>query len=152
MDNLSYFISEWIIAIFTVVICVWIHSKAMVWLKYSRKHHASHTGKSRIFNVMLFLIFVHLIEICIFAIAYKIMLLNPKFGSLSNISVASFADYLYFSSTVYTTLGFGDIAPRGLIRLFTSIEALTGLSLIAWSTSVAFLEIQFAEAFKGEKK
>lgn len=74
------------------------------------------------------------------------MLSNPKFGSLAGIEVNSITDYLYYSSTVFTTLGFGDIVPQGLIRLFTSVESLTGISLVAWSMSVAFIEIQYTEA------
>ncbi|MCF6458148.1 potassium channel family protein [Pseudoalteromonas sp. MMG023] len=76
------------------------------------------------------------------------MLSDPKFGSLAGIDVNSITDYLYYSSIVFTTLGFGDIVPKGLIRLFTSIESLTGISLVAWSMSVAFLEIQHVEENK----
>ncbi|MCU7933181.1 MAG: potassium channel family protein [Candidatus Thiodiazotropha sp. (ex Codakia rugifera)] len=54
----------------------------------------------------------------------------------------SFIDCIYFSSVVYTTLGFGDLLPTGLIRIITGVEALMGLSLTAWSISSAFVEIQ----------
>ncbi|MCW8863295.1 MAG: potassium channel family protein [Colwellia sp.] len=148
MEEFNYFLLEWLIAIFTVVISVWIHSRVMLWLKNSRNNNEGNLRQSRIFNVMLCLIFTHMVEICVFAIAYKLMLANPKFGSLSGSDLTSFTDYLYYSSTVYTTLGFGDIVPHGLIRLFTSIESLTGLSLVAWSMSVAFLEIQHIESNK----
>ena len=51
-------------------------------------------------------------------------------------------DYMYFSSTVYSTLGFGDIVPVGEIRALTGIEAVSGLVLITWSASFTFLEMQ----------
>ena len=147
MANVNYFIYEWLIAIFTIVISVWIHSQVMLWLKRSRTF-GQQIGQNRIFKVMLCLIFAHIVEICLFAFAYKLMLSDPKFGSLAGIDVNSITDYLYYSSTVFTTLGFGDIVPKGLIRLFTSIESLTGISLVAWSMSVAFLEIQHVEENK----
>ena len=142
--EVSYFIYEWLIAIFTIVISVWIHSQVMLWLKRSRMS-GQQIGRSRIFKVMLCLIFAHIVEICIFAFAYKLMLSNPKFGSLTGSDLTSITDYFYYSSTVFTTLGFGDIVPQGLIRLFTSVESLTGISLVAWSMSAAFLEIQHVE-------
>ncbi|WP_343221946.1 potassium channel family protein [Pseudoalteromonas sp. MMG024] len=119
----------------------------MLWLKRSRTS-GQQIGQNRIFKVMLCLIFAHIVEICLFAFAYKLMLSDPKFGSLAGIDVNSITDYLYYSSIVFTTLGFGDIVPKGLIRLFTSIESLTGISLVAWSMSVAFLEIQHVEENK----
>ena len=43
---------------------------------------------------------------------------------------------------VYTTVGFGDIVPEGALRMITMSEALSGLSLITWSASFTFLEMQ----------
>jgi len=43
---------------------------------------------------------------------------------------------------VFTTLGFGDVIPYGAIRFMTGMEALTGLVLITWSASFAFIEMQ----------
>lgn len=38
----------------------------------------------------------------------------------------AFLNSIYFSVVTFTTLGYGDIAPQGLSRLFTAIEALMG--------------------------
>jgi voltage-gated potassium channel Kch len=35
-------------------------------------------------------------------------------------------DFLYFSYTTLTTLGYGDLKPLGICRLFTSVEAVLG--------------------------
>ncbi len=88
------------------------------------------------------LIATHIIEIIIFAVGYYFILVEPGFGTIQGIDSSSFVDYIYFSSVVYTTLGFGDLVPVGMIRIYTSVESLTGLSLVAWSTSAAFIEIQ----------
>ena len=44
---------------------------------------------------------------------------------------------LNFSLVTYTSLGYGDIAPLGPARLLAGIE-----SLIAWSASFTYLEMQ----------
>jgi hypothetical protein len=53
-----------------------------------------------------------------------------------------FTNDFYYSATTYTGLGFGDIRPTGALRLFTAIEALTGLVIIAWTASAVFLAMQ----------
>lgn len=42
----------------------------------------------------------------------------------------SYGDSLYFSTTTFTTLGYGDISPVGHFRYVAMTEALTGLILI----------------------
>lgn len=39
----------------------------------------------------------------------------------------SLLDWLYFSAVTFTTLGYGDIAPTGLLRIVAPIEALLGI-------------------------
>jgi len=48
---------------------------------------------------------------------------------------------LYFSFTVYTTVGFGDIYPQGELRFLTGIESLTGLVLITWTASFLYVKM-----------
>jgi hypothetical protein len=48
----------------------------------------------------------------------------------------SFADFLYFSATSYSALGFGHVYPIGALRLISGVEGINGLFLIAWSTYV----------------
>ena len=50
-------------------------------------------------------------------------------------------DCVYYSASVFTTLGFGDIVPLGPIRFMTGTEALSGLTFITWSASFTFLEM-----------
>jgi hypothetical protein len=60
-------------------------------------------------------------------------------GQLDGAYQPGFTDNFYYSAVTYTALGFGDITPTGAMRLFTAIEALTGLVLIAWTASSLFL-------------
>jgi len=63
-------------------------------------------------------------------------------GALVGIAFENFADYVYYSTMVFTTVGFGDIVPSGPIRFMSGMEALTGLVMITWSASYTFLEMQ----------
>lgn len=51
-------------------------------------------------------------------------------------------DGAYFSFTMFTALGFGDIYPFGDIRYLIGLESLTGLVLITWTASFLFVEMQ----------
>ncbi len=55
--------------------------------------------------------------------------------------VLAAADYIYFSATVYSTLGFGDLVPTGPVRFMAGAESVTGLLMITWSASFTYLEM-----------
>jgi len=84
----------------------------------------------------------HSIEVILFAAAYYILVQYGENGSLTGNFDASIRDFVYFSFTTYTTLGFGDIEPHGHIRQLVGLESLTGLLLITWSASFLFYEMQ----------
>ncbi len=93
------------------------------------------------FGVMLAII-AHTIEVAIFAVAYYFMHHEKGFGILNGNFDGSFLDALYFSFTVFTTVGFGDIEPDGPLKFLTGIESLTGLVLITWTASFLYVEMQ----------
>jgi len=51
-------------------------------------------------------------------------------------------DYFYFSITTFTTLGIGDVHPRGALRFIAGVESLNGLVLIGWSASFTYLSME----------
>jgi hypothetical protein len=56
-------------------------------------------------------------------------------------SVSALPDFetaLYFSTTAFTTVGFGDVVPAHEWRLLGSIEAANGFMLFAWSAAFTF--------------
>ena len=67
---------------------------------------------------------------------------SEHFGHLQGADPKTLHDYIYFSFTTYTTVGYGDYVPVGPIRLLTQIEALVGLVLIACSASYIFIIMQ----------
>jgi hypothetical protein len=84
----------------------------------------------------------HAIEIWIFALAYYLMIQADGWGELRGNFSGSLMDCVYFSFTVFSTVGFGDIEPLGDLRYLTGVESLTGLVLITWSASFLFFEMQ----------
>ncbi len=84
----------------------------------------------------------HAFEIWLFAIAYYLMHHSEDWGKLIGNFNGSLMDCGYFSFTVFSTVGFGDIEPIGNLRYLTGIESLTGLVLITWSASFLYFEMQ----------
>ena len=106
--------------------------------------------RARIATLIFGQLILHVIEIWIFAAGYYVLTQMLEFGTLLQSAylgaelplIMGFADYVYYSATVYSTLGFGDLVPHGPVRLLTGMEAVLGLVLITWSASFTFLEMQ----------
>ena len=94
------------------------------------------SGRKRIFLALLCLLAVHILEIYVFAAVYWLMTFDERFGYIT--AIESGYDYFYYSSVVYTTVGFGDVVPLGPVRIVTGIESLIGLVLITWSATFMF--------------
>lgn len=84
----------------------------------------------------------HLIEVCLFAIGFFLMHAQFGLGAIGGHFSGTPLDYFYFSATIYSTLGVGDLFPTGAIRLVAGVEALTGFVLIGWSASFTYLTMQ----------
>jgi voltage-gated potassium channel Kch len=67
---------------------------------------------------------LHTLEIWTYAILYVWIGALPDFD-----------DALYFSTTTYTTLGYGDIVLPRTWRLVGAIESANGIILLGWSTA-----------------
>ena len=84
----------------------------------------------------------HTIEIWLFSLAYYLIPNVQGWGHLEGNFDGSLMDCVYFSYTIFTTLGFGDIEPHGHIRHLVGLESLTGLLLITWTASFLYYEMQ----------
>jgi len=67
---------------------------------------------------------LHTLEIWGYAVLY--LLLH---------ALSDFEEALYFSTTTYTTLGYGDLVLPRAWRILGAIEAANGLILLGWSTA-----------------
>lgn len=102
--------------------------------------------RPRIPLLILALLVLHGLSILLYGVAYfacvqvsglgRIQALHPE------VAVEALLDFAYFSAVVYTTVGFGEIVPQGPLRALVGAEAVTGLTLITWSASFTFLEMQ----------
>jgi hypothetical protein len=96
----------------------------------------------RILAVIFGAFFAHTVEIWMFAFGLYFVARDTGVGALEGIETDTFAEYLYFSTTTFTSLGLGDVWPRGGLRLLVGVEALTGLVLIGWTVSYTYLAMR----------
>jgi len=96
----------------------------------------------RIVLMIYGLLLLHMLEIWLFGIGYWVLANNVGYGLVVGLTDTSvLVDYVYFSATVYSTLGFGDLLPTGPLRFMVGVESVTGLLLITWSASFTYLEM-----------
>jgi hypothetical protein len=129
------------VTLLVVLVCVLLHYETFTWLTRALARMHLRVRRRRILLLMFGLLALHVVEIWVFALGYRV-LLEP--GELSAVrgSPGGLLDLVYFSAVVYSTLGLGDLIPTGPIRFLTGMEALTGFLLTTWSASFTFLEMQ----------
>lgn len=96
--------------------------------------------RTKLLVVIFVTFFAHVVEMVLYGVTL-FGLVRLDLGRLSA-GETSLLDCLYFSAETYTSLGLGDTAPSGPIRLLAGAEALNGLLLIAWSASFAYLSME----------
>lgn len=82
-------------------------------------------------RLMSGLMFLHLVEMGIWASAFLL------FGIMPNFETA-----LYFSLTSYTTVGYGDVLLPVDWRLIGPLEAAVGVLMLGWSTGFIVAAVQ----------
>ncbi len=128
-----------VIAIGLVAVCVLIHYETLNQLERTARLLRRH--RWIILITVHAMLAAHVVEIWIFGFGYRLVEHDLGIGRITGID-EGWVDYIYFSAMVYTTVGFGDILPKGALRMMASTEALAGLSLITWSASFTFLQMQ----------
>jgi hypothetical protein len=72
-------------------------------------------------------VIAHLIEIMIWALAYRLT------GELKDIEEA-----IYFSAITFATIGYGDVTLSGKWRIASALEGVNGILLFGWTTAFLF--------------
>ena len=80
---------------------------------------------------VLWLFLATILEVWVWAVLYRLI------GAVSSAEEA-----LYFSTTTFTTLGFGDLTLDEQWRLLSSFEGANGLLMFGWSTAMIFAAVQ----------
>lgn len=124
-----------------VVLCVVVHFEALERLNFAMPRLAMPL-RLRILFLIVAILAVHVVEIAIFAVGLLLAVNLGDLGYIAGVTHPRLGDMLYLSATTYTTVGYGDLAPVGPIRLLLGLEALTGFVLLTWSASFTFLEMQ----------
>lgn len=131
-----------ITAFLVTALVVVIHYEGVHWLarRYSRR--APRRDRSAMLRIIFALLALHIAEIWCYGLAYWALIQVPGTGFLhGNEGADTVFDAVYLSAITFSTVGFGDLAPVGAIRLVSGMESLTGLLLITWSASFTYLEM-----------
>jgi hypothetical protein len=123
-------------------VSVLFHYECLCLLDRIVDYFGSH--RRRLLATMIGLLLAHIAEIWIYAGAYVLLSYVSGFGTVHMVPAGDTTplDFVYYSAMVYTTVGFGDMVPSGGFRLITATEALVGLSLITWSASFTYFQMQ----------
>ena len=133
--------------LFVSGLAVAVHYEALAWISL-RLSEIDMSHRLRILIGLVGCLLAHIVEVCIFAFAYHLLIKFEKFG---NIEISgdihgkfnpTLLDCVYFSLVNYTSLGYGDIVPVGSLQFLAGLEALIGLVLIAWTASFMFFLMQ----------
>lgn len=133
-----------IVAATTVVVvalAVMLHYEGLSTLSKRRAGTTQHLGHRAMVVVVLWLFALHVAEIWLFGLAYWLLIGKAGIGGIEGRVDTDLLEAVYLSATTYSTVGFGDVAPKGAIRLLAGSEALIGLMMITWSASFTYLEM-----------
>jgi len=133
-------LSASLLAIALVSLCVVLHYEALLQLERLTRQLRRH--RWMILITLHGLLLAHVVEIWIFGLGYYLAESHLDLGNVLPVEGSDWFHYVYYSAMVYTTVGFGDLVPVGPLRMITATEALAGLSLITWSASFTFLQMQ----------
>ena len=117
-----------------MALCVGVHAGgimvALHWTRQELGWRRLLPWARRFVRLASWIVVLHLVEIGVWGAYYAWQQTIPRM-----------ADALYFSATTYTTTGYGDIVlPEGW-RVFSAVEALTGILMCGWSTAFFFTVI-----------
>jgi hypothetical protein len=99
-------------------------------------------ARAKLIIVIFGAFIAHAVEIVLYAIAFYLLVRYLSAGMLGDPGHLSFSLCIYFSGETYTSLGYGDIVPRGALRLLAGMEALNGLLLIGWTASYTYIAME----------
>lgn len=120
------------------LLCLGVHYE-ILWIASQLAPKLPGPRRLRVAFGILMSVIAHLMEILLFALGWAVLI---QAGS-AELSIAdpTFSDLVYFSGSLYTSLGFGDIVPLGDARIPAVVEAVIGLVLIAWTASFSYFEM-----------
>ncbi len=118
-----------------IAVCVIIHGMGLFGIqrlvsgermteRFEKLRPLSITGAFFTLIAVFALIFIHFVEIWLFAFLYDYL------GALH-----SFSEALYFSTISYATIGYSDASIHNEWRMVAALEGVLGVILLGWSTA-----------------
>ena len=143
-------IIQFLLGAILIIITVLVHAFILDWLIKFLKQYSPTCKKKFIRHWKVVLITMTVfgvfcactIEIWIWAIVLWVLGAAP---------IGTFEEALYFSTSTFTTVGYGDLVLDKQWRLLASFEAANGMILFGWSTAFIFdvvLKLYDADKFK----
>ena len=131
-----------VVAFSTTALVVVLHYEGVHWLaRHFGRRVPKHDPRAML-KIIFSLLGLHIIEIWCYGLSFWVLAKVPDTGFVhGGEGIGRVFDAIYFSAVTYATVGFGDLAPVGALRLLAGLEALTGLLLITWSASFTYLEM-----------
>jgi hypothetical protein len=125
--------------IFLPLLAVGLHYELLV-LASAAVRILPGSGRADVVLAVVLALVAHVIEVVAFGIGWLVLIR----AGVVELSVPSptLSEIIYFSGSVYTSLGFGDIVPVDSGRFLVVLEAVTGLVLIAWTASFTFYQMR----------
>lgn len=143
-----------IIGIVIIGITVTIHGYGtFFWIKLLSDRYNHLTKKKYTTKVIwllilttLFLLLLNFLEAVIWGFTYYLIPNITEFDTLEK--------SIYFSLVTYTTLGYGEITISSTNRILSGFEAMNGIILLGWSTTVLLSVMQsiVRDSFKAKEK
>ena len=121
----------------------WLERKTVT-MGLARRYsgRAPKRDRGAMLRIIFALLGLHIAEIWCYGLVFWGLLKVPGTGFVhGEHGLDNLFDAIYLSATTYTTLGFGDLAPVGAIRLFSGMGSLTGFFLVPWSAWFTYLEM-----------
>ena len=116
-----FFYLPWLalaVDLFVIFYCVWLGSIIL-----ARTFSKGHITSNRVLGAII----VYLLSGFIFALIYHIIYLLRGHGAFNGLITCQRTEFMYFSITTLTTLGYGDITPVNVFaRSLSNLEALDG--------------------------
>ena len=126
-------LSKLLIAFILMALCVAIHALGIIavfrWMQGGLERGERNFWPStwRLVRVASWTVFLHLLQILVWAFMYAWRGAMPDFTTAA-----------YFSAVTYTTTGYGDLVLPEEWRLVGGVEALTGILMCGLSTGMFF--------------
>ena len=105
--------------------------RALEWLRTAERRFSHHHATLIIVSFVLFMFLGIVIDVWIWAGVYVALQ-----------AISSLEEALYFSTTSFTTIGYGDIVLTREWRLLSSFEGANGMIIFGWTTALVIAAIQ----------